>query len=142
MVFSSDVPMEAPSCCPTLTVAEATPASCGATPKVPVLIDGAMTRPMPIAAMMHGPSTPAAYPVCGPSCASQAIAPAAISMPDATPRRTDCHGHQAASLRRPSDKLAALRDGQRRHERLSPVERRHATPVDDRLGRSRAEGAA
>jgi hypothetical protein len=91
---------------------------------------------------MHGPSTPAAYPVCGPSCASQAIAPAAISIPDATPRRTDCHGHQAASLRRPSDKLAALRDGQRRHERLSPVERRHATPVDDRLGRSRAEGAA
>jgi hypothetical protein len=37
--------MDAPSCCPTLTVADATPASCGATPKVPVLIAGATTRP-------------------------------------------------------------------------------------------------
>jgi hypothetical protein len=35
--------MEAPSCWPTVTVAEATPASWGATPKVPVLIDGAIT---------------------------------------------------------------------------------------------------
>jgi hypothetical protein len=30
MVFSSEVPTEAPSCWPTVTVAEATPASCGA----------------------------------------------------------------------------------------------------------------
>jgi len=66
-VFSSEVPMDAPSCWPTLTVAEATPASCGATPKVPVLIDGAITRPMPMAATMSGPTTPVAYPVCGPA---------------------------------------------------------------------------
>ena len=33
---------------------------------------------------MIGPSTPAAYPVCGPSWASQAIAPAWASIPDAT----------------------------------------------------------
>jgi hypothetical protein len=32
MVLSSEVPMEAPSCWPTVTVADATPASCGATP--------------------------------------------------------------------------------------------------------------
>ena len=38
MVFSSDVPTEPPSIWPTVTVAAATPASCGATPKVPVLI--------------------------------------------------------------------------------------------------------
>src|ERR1700735_2660604 len=56
--------MEAPSCWPTLTVAEATPASCGATPKVPVLIDGAITRPMPMAATMSGPTTSGAFPVC------------------------------------------------------------------------------
>src|ERR1700759_1273488 len=84
MVFSSEVPIEAPSCWPTVTGAEATPASCGATPNVPVLIDGAITRPMPTAARMTGPSTPAAYLVCGPSWASQAIAPAAASIPDVT----------------------------------------------------------
>ena len=60
MVFSSEVPTEAPSCWPTVTVAEATPASWGATPKVPVLITGAITRPRPTAARMIGPSTPAA----------------------------------------------------------------------------------
>src|SRR3954453_19884304 len=32
IVFRSDVPMDAPSCWPTVTVADATPASCGATP--------------------------------------------------------------------------------------------------------------
>jgi hypothetical protein len=50
--------MEAPSCWPTVTVAEATPASCGATPNVPVLIDGAMTMPSPAPVKMSGPSTP------------------------------------------------------------------------------------
>src|SRR5690348_2564528 len=48
MVFSSEVPTEAPSCWPTVTVAEATPASCGATPNVPVLIAGAITMPTPV----------------------------------------------------------------------------------------------
>ncbi len=38
MVFSSEVPTEPPSIWPTVTVADATPASCGATPNVPVLI--------------------------------------------------------------------------------------------------------
>jgi hypothetical protein len=33
---------------------------------------------------MSGPSTPAAYPVCGPSWASQAVPPAAASILDAT----------------------------------------------------------
>ena len=45
---------------PTVTVADATPASWGATPKVPVLIAGAIIMPRPIAARMIGPSTPAA----------------------------------------------------------------------------------
>ena len=35
-------------------------------------------------ARMSGPSTPAAYPVCGPSWASQAVPPAAASILDAT----------------------------------------------------------
>jgi hypothetical protein len=47
MVLSREVPIEPPSCCPVLTVAEATPASRGATPKVPVLNTGANTRPKP-----------------------------------------------------------------------------------------------
>ena len=84
MVFSSEVPIEAPSCWPTMTVAEATPASCGATPNVPVLMDGAITMPMPAAARMSGPTTPAPYPVCGPSWASQTAPPAAASIPPAT----------------------------------------------------------
>src|SRR5258706_2804976 len=46
-MFSSWVPTEAPSCWPTVTVAKATPTSYGATPKVPVLIDGALTVPVP-----------------------------------------------------------------------------------------------
>ncbi len=77
-MFSSRVPTEAPSCWPTVTVAKATPTSYGATPKVPVLIDGAVTVPVPIAARIIGPSTPAAYPVCGPNWASQTV-PAAVS---------------------------------------------------------------
>jgi hypothetical protein len=60
MVFSSDVPTEPPSIWPTVTVAAATPASWGATPKVPVLIAGAITIPMPTPARMSGPSTPVA----------------------------------------------------------------------------------
>ena len=45
IVLNSEVPIEPPSCCPVFTLAEATPASAGATPNVPVLIDGAMTKP-------------------------------------------------------------------------------------------------
>jgi hypothetical protein len=41
-------------------LAEATPASCGATPNVPALIAGANTMPMPIPLTMVGPSTPVA----------------------------------------------------------------------------------
>src|SRR4029077_21003511 len=83
MVFSSEVPIEAPSCWPTVTVAEATPASCRATPNVPVLADVEITMPLPSPARMIGPSTPAAYPVCGPSWASQTVASAWASIPDA-----------------------------------------------------------
>src|SRR5258708_31136225 len=71
---------------PTVTVADATSASCGATPKVPVLIAGAITMPRPILARISGPSTPAAWPVCGPSWpswASQTIPPDAASILDA-----------------------------------------------------------
>ncbi len=46
-------------------------ASCGPTPNVPVLIDGAITMPTPIATRTSGPSSPSTYPVCGPSWASQ-----------------------------------------------------------------------
>src|ERR1700678_1645088 len=55
IVFSSEVPIEAPSCWPTVTLAEATPASCGITPKVPVLMDGAITMPRPTPVRMSGP---------------------------------------------------------------------------------------
>src|ERR1700740_2391141 len=84
MVFRNEGPIEGPSCWPTVTVAEATPASCGATPYVPVLIDGAMTMPRPTPVRMIGPSTPAAYPVCTPRWASQVAAPAATSIPAVT----------------------------------------------------------
>ena len=47
MVLSRETPMEPPSCWPTVTVADATPASRGATPNVPVLMDGAITMPTP-----------------------------------------------------------------------------------------------
>src|ERR1700691_886452 len=57
IVLSSAVPMEPPSCWPTLSVADATPASLGATPKVPVFIDGGIERPMPAPATISGPST-------------------------------------------------------------------------------------
>jgi hypothetical protein len=60
MVFSSAVPTEAPSCWPTVTVADATPASCGATPNVPVLMHGAMIMPRATPVRISGPSTPPA----------------------------------------------------------------------------------
>jgi hypothetical protein len=47
MVLSRDVPIEPPTCWPVLTTAEATPASDGATPAVPVFIDGDITKPSP-----------------------------------------------------------------------------------------------
>ena len=46
-VLSSAVPTEPPICWAVLTVAEATPASAGATPLVAVAIDGAMISPNP-----------------------------------------------------------------------------------------------
>ena len=76
--------MEPPSCWPTLRVAEATPASSGATPNVPVFIDGGMDRPMPAPATSSGPSTVEAYPECTPIRVSHAIPAAAISMPTPT----------------------------------------------------------
>ena len=56
-VFSSEVPIEAPICCPVFRTAEATPASCGATPKVPVFIAGAIVNPKPRPVTSSGPST-------------------------------------------------------------------------------------
>jgi hypothetical protein len=47
MVFSSAVPIEPPICCPVLMVADATPASEGCTPKVPVLIADGIVSPRP-----------------------------------------------------------------------------------------------
>jgi hypothetical protein len=47
MVLSSEVPMEPPTCWPVLTMADAAPASDGATPAVPVFIDGDITKPRP-----------------------------------------------------------------------------------------------
>ena len=52
-------PQDAGVASATVTVADATPASCGATPNVPVLMDGAITMPTPTPARMSGPSTPA-----------------------------------------------------------------------------------
>lgn len=39
--------MDPPTCCPTLTMAEATPASARSTPAVAVLMDAEMVRPRP-----------------------------------------------------------------------------------------------
>ena len=61
-VFSSAVPIEPPSCWPTLIVAEATPASYGATPYVPVFTAGAITSPTPSAVTTSGPRMTDAYP--------------------------------------------------------------------------------
>src|SRR3954447_309731 len=102
IVFRSEVPIEAPSCWPTLTVADATPASCGATPKMPVLIAGATTRPRPSPASTSGPSTPSTELVCAPSWASQAIAPAAMTNPAVTTGRGPTLG-----IRTIVDRLAA-----------------------------------
>jgi hypothetical protein len=59
-VLSGEVPIEPPICCPVLTVADATPASCGATPNVPVLIAVAIVNPKPAPVTSSGPSTAAA----------------------------------------------------------------------------------
>jgi hypothetical protein len=65
-------------------VAEATPAWPGATPNVPVFIDGGIDIPMPAPVISSGPSTADAYPECTPIRVSHAIPAAATSMPDAT----------------------------------------------------------
>ena len=56
MVLSRAVPIEPPSCWPTFSVAEATPASDGATPNVPVFIEGGIDRPMPAPLTSIGPT--------------------------------------------------------------------------------------
>ena len=81
MVLSSAVPIEPPSCWPTLSVAEATPASFAATPKVPVLKPGATDMPRPAPVSSKGPSTAATYEEWTPIPVSQTIPPAAISRP-------------------------------------------------------------
>ena len=57
IVLSSAVPIEPPSCCPVLMLAEATPASRGATPKVPVAATMPKMRPMPAPVTISGPSS-------------------------------------------------------------------------------------
>ena len=52
--------MDPPTCCPVLTMAEATPASDGATPAVPVFIDGDITKPSPAEVSRSGGRTLAA----------------------------------------------------------------------------------
>ncbi len=54
---SSAVPTEPPTCCIVFTVAEATPASCGSTPSVAVLIEVDIAVPMPRPMTISGPST-------------------------------------------------------------------------------------
>ncbi len=53
-ILARDVPMEPPTFCPVLTMADATPALDGATPAVPVFIDGDITKPRPVDASSSG----------------------------------------------------------------------------------------
>src|ERR1700743_1041984 len=105
MLFSSEVPIEAPSCWPTLRVAEATPASCGATPKVPALMAGANTRPAPIPPTMIGPSTPPAHPECAPEWAKPARPPGRGGEPgrDDQPGPDPRHQHDGGQVGRDDD---------------------------------------
>src|ERR1700689_5493005 len=75
IVLSRDVPIEPPTCWPVLSVAEAAPASCGATPNVPVFIDGAVVKPKPSPASSSGPSTADAQLECTPILVSHTRLP-------------------------------------------------------------------
>src|ERR1700733_13734542 len=84
IVLRRDVPIEPPTCWPVLSVAEAAPVSCGATPNVPVFIDGAIVKPKPSPATTSGRGTPPPNLEGTPILASHTRLPAASSMPAVT----------------------------------------------------------
>ena len=79
MVFSSAVPSEPPTCWEVLTIAEATPASCGPTPVVARFIAGMNATPSPRPSSSCEGSTDAAYGLSTRRRVSSAM-PAAATM--------------------------------------------------------------
>jgi len=60
IVLSAEVPMDPPTCCIVLTMADATPESSRRTPAVAVLMAGAMIMPKPSPITSRAGSTPLA----------------------------------------------------------------------------------
>ena len=83
-MLSSEVPMEPPSCWPVLTVAEATPASRGATPYVPVLNAVENISPSPRPVTSRAGRTVPAYPECTPILVNKTMPSAASTRPAET----------------------------------------------------------
>ena len=75
------MPIEPPTCCAVFSVAEVTPASCGATPAVAVANTGMKVRPKPRPSRISAGSTSVAYEPPTEIFVIQAMPPAAISMP-------------------------------------------------------------
>src|SRR2546430_16610548 len=61
MVPITAMPIEPPSCRPTLSTAEASPDSLGLTPEIATKLVETKTRPRPTASTTSGPSTEATY---------------------------------------------------------------------------------
>src|SRR6201996_593263 len=83
MLESSAVPTDPPTCCMVLTDADATPASCGWTPRGAVLIDVDIAVPRPSPMRISGPTTPLAYVLPASMRESQKSAPDPASSPTA-----------------------------------------------------------
>ena len=84
MVLSRAVPIDPPTCWDVLTMAEATPASAGRTPRVAVLIDGAMTAPRPTPVMTSPGEDVADVPAVQLRWANTTMPTAARARPEAT----------------------------------------------------------
>jgi len=80
-VLSSAVPIEPPICCIVFTIAEATPASLGSTPKVAVAIAALKTSPRPKPMIMIPGRTWLTYAVPTPTPVSVSRPTEANSMP-------------------------------------------------------------
>ena len=86
------MPTEPPTCWLVLTIAEATPASPGPTPRVAVAIAGAIVSPSPTPISSSAGRTWVAYEESTPICVSRIIAPLASSMPVVTSGRGPVRG--------------------------------------------------
>src|SRR5580693_8694318 len=76
--------MDPPTCWDVLSVADPTPASCGANPRVPVLNEGETLSPNPSPKTMRNGRTWTTYDECNPSKWRPNMPAAAISNPTGT----------------------------------------------------------